>query len=309
MKTFLRGAVVLLLPLLCFPLSEISTSAPAATPSHTASASHTPLPPSKTPTVLAPTPTPTEISIRRFADGFDSDGILEETDRMEMSASPDWWVNSGGWLVQRDGVGGTWAGEAPIASPWRIAYFQTNPWDTDQGAHPQNLFRLITRSAWTAPTQQAYFRIVTDRLSPSANRNQSNGLLLFGRYADGENLFYAGLRVDGYAVIKKKSGGAYTTLAEAPFFPGIYQRTTSPNLIPHGVWIGLRTAIRTEGDAVTIQLYIDPDRSDFWTLALQAETSVDPSHPLARPGFAGIRTDFMDVEFDDYLIEEPISES
>ncbi len=58
------------------------------------------------------------------------------------------------------------------------------------------------------------------------------------------------------------------------------------------------------GDTVTIQLYIDPDRSGFWILALQAEVNADPSPDAIQSGFGGIRTDFMDVEFDDYRIEE-----
>jgi hypothetical protein len=36
---------------------------------------------------------------------------------------------------------------------------------------------------------------------------------------------------------------------------------------------------------------------------------MDPSRPSAQAGFAGIRTDFMDVEFEDYWIEEPIGAS
>lgn len=229
---------------------------------------------------------------------------LEETDRMDRSASPDWWLNSGGWFLQRGGIGSTWTGEAPAGSTWRDIYNRTNPWDTDQGAHPQNLFRLITRAQWQYPEQQVYFRIVGDNLSGSANRNSSNGVLLFIRYHDADNLLYAGVRVDGSAVIKMKSAGVYTTMAEAPWFPGTYHRASSPNLIPHQEWIGLRAAVQAGGDAVTIRLYIDPDRSGFWILALQTEVAVGPVSGMIATGYGGIRTDFMDVEFDDYRIEE-----
>jgi hypothetical protein len=306
MRILLRGAVVFLLPLLCFPVSEISGPSPAGVSSVTATVTEAP---SRTPAVPASTPAPTQNQTRIFSDGFGEDGTLEETDRMENSASPDWWVNSGGWFLQRGGVGSTWIGEAPSDSRWRQAYRFSNPWDTDQGAHPQNLFRLITRSVWSAPAQQVYFRIAADNLSPSANRDRSNGVLLFSRYADGDNLYYAGVRVDGSAVIKKKTGGAYATLAEAPWYPGTYDRAASPNLIPHAAWIGLRTVLQTEGGRITIQLYIDPDHSGFWILALQAVETMDPSRPSAQAGFAGIRTDFMDVEFEDYWIEEPIGAS
>lgn len=286
--------------MLCSPLGEAvlapASPAPAPTPSATATAILTP-----TPTATADL-TPTEPP--HFATGFDPDRVLEETARMELSASPDWWVNSGAWFLQRDGVGSTWTGEAPADSPWRSAYRRANPLDTDQGAHPQNLFRLITRSEWLAPVQQVYFRVAADHFSGSPNRNPSNGVLLFLRYSDGDHLYYAGVRVDGFAVIKKKSGGIYTTLAEAPLYPGTYHRNGNPNLIPHGAWIGLRAVMQTEGGGVTILLYTDPDRSGFWALAVQAYDAPGPEDALAHAGHGGIRTDFMDVEFDDYRIEE-----
>ena len=223
---------------------------------------------------------------------------------MDRSASPDWWLNSGGWFLQQGGIGSTWTGEAPAGSRWREIYNRTNPWDTDQGAHPQNLFRLITRSEWRLPEQRVYFRITGDNFSPSANREKSNGVLLFIRYHDADNLYYAGVRVDGSAVIKKKSAGVYTTLAETPWFPGTYNRASSPNLIPHRAWIGLRTVMQADEETVTIQLYVDPDRSGFWILALQAEVNADTAEEADQTGYGGIRTDFMDVEFDDYRIEE-----
>jgi hypothetical protein len=298
MKTILRAAAVFLLPLLCSPLSEITEPPPAA--SHPVTAA----PMSSAAPTASATATPTSVEPPHFSSDFNTDLLLEETGRMEESASPDWWVNSGAWFVQRCGVGSTWIGETPADSKWRGLYTLSNPQDTDRGAHPQNLFRLITRSEWGDSAQQVYFRILADNLSASANRDRSNGVLLFHRYRDAQNLYYAGARVDGSAVIKKKTGGVYATLAEAPLFPGSYDRTGAPDLIPHGVWIGLRTVLYTEGDRVTILLYTDPDRSGFWVLALQAEDTVDPAGPLARAGGAGIRTDFMDVEFDDYRIEE-----
>jgi hypothetical protein len=302
MKINILPAAAILLPWLCYSLTGISE--PASTFSPTASETESP---SATPTItitasVTPTPTPTEPP--HFASGFAEDFALDETDSMEKSASPDWWLNSGGWFIQRDGIGSTWVGEAPAGSPWREIYNRTNPYDTDQGAHPQNLFRLIARSQWSSPEQRVYFRILGDNLSASSNRGKSNGVLLFLRYRDADNLFYAGVRVDGSVVIKKKSGGVYTTLAETPWFPGTYNRASAPNLIPHQAWIGLRTVMTTLGDTLTIQLYIDPDRSGFWILALQAEATLDPAHALAQPGHGGIRTDFLDVEFDDYRIEE-----
>jgi hypothetical protein len=304
MKIPLRAAAVFFLPLICSPLSEITEPPPTATASRTASVTATSsATPAFTPTV-AITAAPTVTEPPHFASDFSADLTLEETAVMEESASPDWWVNSGAWFVQRSGVGSTWTGQSPEGSRWRALYNLSNPRDTDRGAHPQNLFRLITRSLWFAPKQQIYFRILADNLSPSGNRNPSNGVLLFLRYSDGDNLYYAGIRVDGFAVVKKKTGGVYTTLAEAPLFLGTYDRVRQPNLIPHGVWIGLRAELTAGENAVTIQLYCDLDRSGFWVPALQANDSFDPSLVPMQAGYAGIRTDFMDVEFDDYRIEE-----
>lgn len=269
--------------------------------------SFSPVPPSPTAPSPTRTATPAPPEVRSLKYAFDAESILEESDRMDHSASPDWWLNSGGWFVQHAGVGSTWIGDAPAPSKWRKLYNQTNPADTDQGTHPQNLFRLITRTKWLVPSQRAFFRILTDRLSSSANRNPSNGLLLFNRYIDENNLYYAGIRVDGFAVIKKKVARSYTTLAETRIYPGIYDRTRNPNVIPHEIWIGLGTDVREENDRVTIVLSLYDDRSGEWKPILQAVDDSDADSPLARPGSAGIRTDFMDVEFDDYSIEEPVA--
>ena len=304
MKSSIRSLIVVLLPIICSPLTKAITPSPddSHSPFPISTASST-VPPTAT---ITATPSPTEPPY--FATGFDTDLVLEETDSMERSASPDWWLNSGAWFVQQGGVGSTWIGEAPSDSRWRGLYNRSNPQDTDGGAHPQNVFRLITRSEWGSPVQQIYFRIVGINPSASPNRGRSNGVLLFSRYRDEDNLYYAGLRVDGYAVIKRKAGGVYTTLAETSWFAGTYDRSALPNLIPLQTWVGLRTVMLVEGNTVTILLYVDPDRSGFWILALQAEDILDVLQPPATPGRGGIRTDFMDVEFDDYRIEERIAE-
>jgi hypothetical protein len=265
----------------------------------------TPVPPTVTPMPPTLTGLPAPSEIRFTKDRFDAESVLEESDRMDRSASPDWWLNSGGWFLEHSGVGSTWIGDAPVSSKWRQLYNQSNPADTDFGAHPQNLFRLITRSKWQYPSQRVYFHIRNDRFSASVNRGPSNGLLLFSRYIDEENLYYAGIRVDGFAVIKKKSAGVYTTLAETRIYPGAYDRTRNPNLIPHDIWIGLGTEVRGENGRMMIVLSLYEDRMGKWNPILQAEDERVADSPLLRAGYAGIRTDFMDVEFDDYSIEEP----
>src|SRR3990172_10201649 len=151
---------------------------------------------------------------------FDSPGTLVEAGRMSDSVSPYWWLSSGAYLHVGSGVGSTIQGTLPSNDYWRRYYAQTSATDTDNGYRPQNLFRLVTRSRWQNFRQQIYFRIRRDNLSASPNRNASNGLLLMSRYLDQNNLYYAGIRVDGAAVIKKKYLGKYYTMAYARMFTG-----------------------------------------------------------------------------------------
>lgn len=241
-----------------------------------------------------------------FYYSFDVPGTLSETGSSKESPSPYWWLNSGGYLHIVDGVGMTATGSLPVSDRWRKAYAKNNSLDTDDGAHPQNIFRLVTKGQWKDFRQESYFQVITDNLSSSPNRNESNGLLFFLHYVDHDNLYYAGLRVDGTAVIKKKQNGVYTTLVQAPVFTTrTYDHATEPNLIPKHAWIGIRAEIvNTAAGAVNIKLYLDVTGIGDWQLA--AETTDAPSsenQPIVSPGFAGIRTDFMDVEFKNFRIE------
>lgn len=205
-----------------------------------------------------------------------------------------------------NGVGETIQGNLSALSPWHILYAANNPLDTDNGDHPQNIFRLVSRNTWQNYTEQAYFEIMRDNLSSSPNRNASNGLLLFNRYQNGDSLYYAGIRVDGAAVIKKKINGIYYTMAYKQIFPGTYDRTAHPNLIPKNTWIGLRTVVANNSNGTaTIKLYTDVGKTGTWTLVLQSEddgVSFGRTAPITHSGFVGIRTDFMDVLFDDFRV-------
>lgn len=234
---------------------------------------------------------------------FRIDGTLQEAGKMDATSSPYWWLNSGGLFYLREGTGNSIFGELPASNKWRLAYALSNPLDTDNGYHPQNILRLVFRSQWLNIRQENYFIIRKDNMSSSPNRNESNGLLLMSRYQDGQSLYYAGLRVDGTVVIKKKLNGIYTTLAQKAFIPGLpYNRNTNPDLIPKNIWIGLRNDVVTlPNGSVSIKLYVDMGKTGVWTLALQTTESASNS-PIISPGFTGLRTDFMDVQFDDYKI-------
>ncbi|HLP86835.1 MAG TPA: hypothetical protein VK153_03120 [Candidatus Paceibacterota bacterium] len=237
---------------------------------------------------------------------FNSVGVLQESGSIMTSTSPYWWVNSGGKLILEDGLGKTIQGELPTDDKWRKIYSRANKEDTDNGYHPQNIFRLITKGSWYNLSEQAFFKVTSSNLSESSNRNESNGLLLFSRYIDSDNLYYTGIRVDGHVVIKKKKNGVYYTLAEKRIIAGEYNRLTSPNLIPKETWIGIKSEIRTTLDKkVEINLYTDISNTGVWELALSAlDDGVDSGGIIDASGKAGIRTDFMDVLFNDYKVEE-----
>ena len=238
---------------------------------------------------------------------FNSNGTLYEAGSMDESSSPYFWLNSGAQLVMQDGIGKTIQGELAVLSKWRLAYALANPADTDDGYHPQNIFRLVTRSAWQNFTQEVDFKIADLNMSESPNRNESNGILFFNRYQDDDNLYYTGIRVDGTAGIKKKMNGVYYTMAQKSFYTAVtpYNRDTNPNLIPGQKWIGLKSEVKTNPDnTVSIKIFIDKNNTGAWTLAVEAKDDGKTygGTAILHSGYAGIRTDFMDVEFDNYKL-------
>ncbi len=241
-----------------------------------------------------------------FSYNFTIDSSIAESSSESGSTSGYWWVNSGGKFSTNEGRGKTVQGSLPANDPWRTLYANNNPLDTDNGYHPQNIFRLVGRSTWNDVRQQVYFKIAADNLSTSPNRNQSNGLLLFNRYKGSQTLYYTGIRVDGYAVIKKKLNGVYSTLALVKIFPGTYNNLTSPNLLPKNVWLGLRSEVVDKADGtVSIKVYTDKNWTGNWTLVAEAvDDGVKYGPVISGSGFGGMRTDFMDVIFDQYKIEE-----
>lgn len=229
---------------------------------------------------------------------FSIDGTLKEGGSAGESSSPYWWLSSGAYLVIDGGKGMTYQGSLPSGNEWRTRYASANPTDTDNGYHPQNIFRMVSRSQWANVRVDSSFRIQRDNFSPSPNRNQSNGLLQMLRYKDQYNLYYVGIRVDGNAIIKKKKNGAYTTLAEKKIFPGTYAVADKENLIPHDTWITLRGETVTNSDgSVTVRLFMKKEGETAFTKLLEAK---DASSPITGSGYIGVRTDFMDVEFDNF---------
>ncbi|MDQ3077089.1 MAG: hypothetical protein M3Q63_03520 [bacterium] len=252
--------------------------------------------------------TSTSIStpVARFSDSFGTPYRLKETSQPNSNLSKNWWVNSGGYFITEGGVAKTIQGDVPSSDEWYKKYASSNALDTDNGSHPQNIFRLVQTQKWENFSQQVYFKINSIIMSKSPNRNASNGVLLFNRYHSGDNLYYTGVRVDGAAVIKKKINGTYYTMSLKNIFPAkSYNPTTNLNSIPLTTWIGIKSEVITNLDkSVTIKLYTDIGKEGVWTLAAEVKDNgiTFGGTALLDKGYAGIRTDFMNVEFDDYSI-------
>lgn len=77
-----------------------------------------------------------------------------------------------------------------------------------------------------------------------------------------------------------------------------------PNLFPGGSWAGMRVETVSTAGGVVISLYRDPERDGTWEKVLEARDDGSRGESaITSEGYAGIRSDFMDVEFDDLRIE------
>jgi hypothetical protein len=108
-------------------------------------------------------------------------------------------------------------------------------------------------------------------------------------------------------VVKKKINGQYYTMAIKKVFTGKYDKNTRPNLIEKNKWIGLRTNIKDIGNNnVEIVVEVDLLGGGEWSQVIKVSDDGKSygGSAISKEGFAGIRTDFMDVEFRDYYIKE-----
>lgn len=229
--------------------------------------------------------------------------VIDESDNPKDSKDDIFWLNSGANFYVNGDTYHTIIGDLPAFSRWRTLYAITNPTDTDDGYHPQNIFRLVTKEKLKDMSEQAHMLIVKYNLSKSSNRNETNGIYLMGRYINSNNLYYAGVRVDGNAIIKKKIGGIYYTLAQTPLFIGNYDRNKNPNLLPANTWIGLKVKITNINRSTTgIELYIDKDNIDKWEKVISYIDTLEKNKGaiITSSGYGGIRSDFMDIEIKNY---------
>ena len=77
--------------------------------------------------------------------------------------------------------------------------------------------------------------------------------------------------------------------------------------MPKNRWLGVRSVVTDAGEGkVNIKVYLDRNRTGEWQLVAEATDDGKKfgGKAITDAGHAGLRTDFMDVEFDDYKIEE-----
>jgi hypothetical protein len=244
-----------------------------------------------------------------FEETFDRDTVIEEAPRAAVSRNPRWWVSAGGRVTFAEGTAYTIQGSLPPWDPWARAYARTKPVDTEQGRRPQNVFRMVTRETGRTFRQRVSVRIRSTNLAASTERGPFSGIFLESRFLNDNNFYVAGLRFDGQAVIKKRREAEAFTVAIAPVYPGTYDRQSNPNLLPQNRWFSIRSTIHDVPGGVRILLEIhDPALGPDWIPVLDVLDGPGGAdgRPVVGAGSAGIRTDFMDVQLDDYLVFEPV---
>ena len=252
-----------------------------------------------------------------FQDNFDRQGILEEANPISNSSDQNWWVNSGGYLYLDNGTASTIQGRLPQNDTFRIGYALKETSDTDDGYRPQNIFRLVNRNIWAGNyTAEVYFKYskynnMTTTTTIGKNLGPDNGVSLMINYQNGDNLYYVGLRADGFAGIKKKIDGEYSELQNpVKVFPGVYKQYD--NLIPQDKWIGLRAVVEHRQnnssiimpgkDQIYIALYIDEKGDGSSWKYVTSYLDQDSTTTIFKQGHTGIRTDFMDAQFKDFKV-------
>lgn len=231
--------------------------------------------------------------------------VIEETGGSDIPQDRFFWLNSGGRVTIQNSIASTIQGDLPTSDRWYIEYNKSNPLDTDGGLHPQNLLRLISLSDWTNNSQELYFNLKKYNKSSSPNRNASNGVLFFSRLKDSNNLYYAGIRVDGTVVIKKKKEGSYHTLAQKKILPGTYDVNTNYNLLPLNTWLGMKLVTETKNGAVVLSFYVDLGQGlGFEKMLETVDNGSQGGTPFFDKGKGGIRGDFFDFIMRDYIIAD-----
>lgn len=232
-----------------------------------------------------------------FSYTFNSTGSVSDAASSDLSSSPYFWLVSGGRFTVGNGMGQTIQGSLSWSDPLRAYYANHAAVSSDNGAHPQNMFFMLTRGSIQNVAIQTYIRHTADNLANSANRQPYNGEMLIARYKDTNNYYIAGIRDDGSVVIKKKTKGSYQTLASTKLISGTYS-STNPDLIPKNTWIGLRFIVTdTASGAPALTLFTDVGKTGVWQQNLSVtDDTTTYGAPISGSGLVGIESDYADMQ-------------
>lgn len=231
-----------------------------------------------------------------FVENFSD--VVTETSYPDNSDSNTWNVTSGAYLNIGKGTART--NSVALTSGKYFDAYKDNV-DCEGGAHPENIFRVVSRDATLQDfTFSASFKITRVSKSTSPNRTPDKGISLMFHYVDESNVMYLSARHDGQISVKRKENGVYTTLAIVPaWFPGDYDRILHPTLLPVGTTFSLKVAVKSSGGVTSITAWVsDPGTTTYH----QVLTTSDNAPALAVPGRVGIRSDFCSTEIDNISI-------
>jgi hypothetical protein len=240
------------------------------------------------------------VANQKLIENFSINSRVSEKSTPEQSNNPHWWAKSGGEMIISNGTGKTIQGNLKKNNYWAKVYSKSNPVDTNNGQQPQNVFMALTRSEWTNGEYQTYFKSNRYNAINSPNRTSESGMALLARYTDDNNYYRVGFSADGNIILIKRVNGTNYTLSKNTYFAGNYTETSS--LIPRGYWYGIRAVFENvSSTSVKISVYADKTGGQ-WQLVNELIDSGTLGKPIVSKGLAGIKTDFMDAEFDGFQI-------
>jgi hypothetical protein len=237
-----------------------------------------------------------------FSYTFNTPGTLYEAASAGESTSPYLWLKRGAELIIGSNVGQTLTGALAANDPWHKTYASLFPTPSDSGAHPQNMFALFSKATMGNGAASIYLKRNADNLANATNRSPYVGESILARYQSDQTYYLASIRADGYAVIKRKANGTYTTLAQAKVFSGTYDPVTNYDLIPKNTWIGLKFDVEDVAGATKLVLSTDVGQTGSWKqVASYTDTS---GSRITAAGPVGVQSDYADASLDSFTISD-----
>lgn len=235
----------------------------------------------------------------------ETNGGLQEADQERLSDSNEWWLEAGGLVHITDTGFKTLHGPVADDNQMRLKYAEYSSRVSDNGYHPQNSFRLYNRNSAENKHQEMTATVDADNLYNRDNVQPWNGLSQVMRFQDSDDYYFAEIRMDGKAVIKRVHDGLFTTLAAEKIFPGEYDAMENHNLIPLNTPIHMTSDITTTDDGnveITFTVDVENDGNVEGQLSVVDDGSRYANDPLTKSGKSGVYSDYMEMTVTDYSV-------